>query len=147
MAGVNARRCLIHAALILSIATPAASWAGSIGYWRMEQDLDPTAEGLRVANEVAGNDLLSNSAFIDTNLPTTSVPLTGSPNVGSIGGTRQGANEGINGTVAAYAALDVPSITIEFWARTVENFAEVFQRTSGANGIVIDQPSALTITW
>jgi hypothetical protein len=113
----------------------------------MEQDLDPSAEGLQVANEVAGNDLFSSTAFIDANLPTTSVPLTGSSNIGSIGGTGQGGNEGINGSVAGYAAIDVPSITIEYWARTVENFAEILQRTSGSNGIVIDQPSAVTVTW
>lgn len=113
----------------------------------MEQDLDASAEGLQVANEVAGNDLFSTTAFIDANLPTTSVPLTGTPNIGSIGGTRQGGNAGINGTVAAYAALNAPSITIEFWSRTVENQAELFQRTTGNNGILIDQPSQLTATW
>ena len=132
-------------ALLVLLAQPA--WAATIGYWRMEQDLDPSADGLQVANEVAGNDLFSSSAFIDTNLPTTSVPQTGSPNAGSIGSTQQGGSAGINGTVAAYAALNVPSITIEFWGRTIETTAELFMRSSGANGVVIDQPSALTITF
>ncbi len=123
--------------------------AATIAYWRMEQDLDPSAD-LRVANEVAGgSDLLSSNAFIDSNLPTTSVPNTGSPNVGSIGSISQGSSDGINASAAAYAALNVPSITIEFWARTVENDADLFVRNNGTpdNGVIIDQPGNLRIRF
>ena len=123
--------------------------AATIGYWRMEQDLDPGAD-LRVANEFAGgSDLISSDAFIDTNLPNTSVPNTGTPNLGSIGSTSQGSSAGINASAAAYAALNVPSITIEFWARTVENDADLFVRNNGTldNGVIIDQPGNLRIRF
>ena len=124
-----------------------AAQAATIGYWRMEQDLDG-GPGLLVANEVAGgSDLISTTACIDTNLPTTSVPNTGSPNVGSLGSTQQGSAAGINASAAAYGALNTSSITIEFWARTVENDAELFLRSTGNNGIIIDQPSSLRVRW
>ena len=88
--------------LLLGLSSVAQ--AATIGYWRMEQDLDPGAD-LRVANEFAGgSDLISSDAFIDTNLPNTSVPNTGTPNLGSIGSTSQGSSAGINASAAAYAA-------------------------------------------
>lgn len=135
------------AALWFAAATPAS--AATIGYWRMEADLDPTPEGLEVANEVAfGTSLLSSEAFIDTAAnPNFTVPQTGSPNNGSVGGTRQGGPNGINATAAWYTELDVPSITIEFWARTVENQATLFSRSSGNDGVVIANPSSLDVTY
>ena len=136
---------ILGALLTTLLATTAQ--AATIGYWRMEQDIQP-GPNLRVANEFAGgSDLRSNNAFIDTNLPTTSVPQTGTPNLGSIGSTSAGGTDGINASAAAYSALNVSSITVEFWARTVENEAELFMRSSGNNGIIIDQPSDLRVRW
>jgi len=116
----------------------------------MEADLDPTANGLRFTNEIGGgSDLVSSEAFVDTlNNPNGTIPQTGSPNVGSIGATVQGGANGINGTAAWYSALDVTSITIEFWARTNENQATLFSRTSGgADGITLANPSSLDLTY
>lgn len=136
------------AALALLPAPPAT--AVTIAYWRMEADLDPSAEGLRVANEVAlGTPLLSTEAFIDLAAnPNGTVPRTGSVNLGSVGATRQGGSNGINGAAAWYAQLDTASITLEFWARTGEGTATLFSRTTGGfDGIRIDQPNALRIVY
>lgn len=136
-------------AALLCVATAAPAGAATIGYWRMEADLDGSAEGLEVANEIAfGTSLLSSEAFVDTAAnPNFTVPLTGAPNTGSVGGTGQGGPNGINATAAWYPELDVPSITIEFWARTVENQATLFSRSSGNNGIVIANPSSLDVRY
>jgi MYXO-CTERM domain-containing protein len=129
--------------------TPAPAGAATIGYWRMEADLDPSANGLEVANAVAGTNLFSTEAFIDNVAnPNGTVPYTGNPNSGSVGGTFQGGTNGINATAAWYTALDTPSVTIEYWARTVENTATLFSRTTGgADGIIITDPNALNITY
>jgi hypothetical protein len=129
------------------LAFPAA--AATIGYWRMEVDLDPTVNGLRVANEVAGgSDLLSNQAFIDLAAnPNGTVPNTGSINLGSVGSTLQGGANGINGTVAWYSVLDSSSITAEFWARTGEGQATLLARSTGANGFTIANPNNLSVTY
>jgi hypothetical protein len=144
------RSSTLRAALALAAclqATPAA--ALTVGYWRMESDLDPTTHGLRVANEVlGGSDLLSTEAFVDLAAnPTGTVPHTGSINLGSLGASRQGGPNGINASAAWYAGLDVTGITLEFWARTGEAQATLFQRSSGANGVVIQNPNALSITY
>ncbi|MEM7410053.1 MAG: LamG domain-containing protein [Myxococcota bacterium] len=135
-------------AFVAALCLGSSAQAVTLGYWRMETDLEPSAEGLRVPNEVlGGNDLLSSSAFVDSNLPTTSVPQTGTPNNGSLGGTRQGGSAGINGSVVAYAALNSPSLTVEFWGRTVENDADLFLRTTGNNGLRIGNPSSLDVVF
>lgn len=138
------------AASLLAAGLPAAPAAAlTVAYWRMEADLDPTAHGLRVANEVAGgSDLLSAEAFVDLAAnPTGTVPNTGSTNLGSIGASRQGGANGINASAAWTPALDVPDIALEFWARTGESQAILFRRSSGADGIVIQSPNALSITY
>jgi hypothetical protein len=139
------------AALVLAFAAMAAAPAGAapIAYWRMETDLDPSANGLRIANGIAGgSDLVSATAFVDLAAnPNGTVPATGSTNLGSLGSTQQGGAAGINASAAWYAALDTASITLEFWARTGEAVATIFSRTSGANGIVIQNPNALSITY
>lgn len=38
-------------------------------------------------------------------------------------------------------------MTVEFWARTVENDADLFVRSSGNNGIIIDQPGNLRVRF
>jgi hypothetical protein len=136
-------------ALALAVFAPAAAAATTIGYWRMEADLDPSANGLEVANEEAGSPLLSSEAFVDTLAnPNGTVPQTGSSNFGSVGATFQGGGNGINGTVAWYPALDVSSISVELWARTVENTATLFSRSAGgADGIVLANPNSLTLTY
>jgi len=139
---------LLGLALFLGAGAPPAR-ALTVAYWRMESDLDPSANGLRVANEVAGgSDLISLEAFVDLAAnPNGTVPYTGASNLGSIGSTQQGGNRGINASAAWYAALDVSSITVEFWARTLESTAVLFRRSSGADGIVIQNPNALSVTY
>ncbi len=141
------RREWLLATLITFLASHAS--AATIGYWRMETDLDASAHGLEVANEVAfGSSLFSSEAFVDNAAnPNFTVPLTGQANAGSLGGTRQGGANGINATAAWYAALDVPSITIEFWARTVENQATLFSRSTGSDGVLIANPSSLDVSY
>jgi len=133
--------------LVASFAAPAS--AATIGYWRMEVDLDPSANGLRVANEVAGgSDLLSTEAFVDLAAnPNGTVPNTGVINLGSIGATQQGGANGINGSIAWTSVLDASSLTAEFWARTGESTATLLQRSTGANGFTISNPNALSITY
>jgi hypothetical protein len=141
------RRALLLGLLAAGLALPAG--AATVGYWRMEADLDPSATGVRVANEIAGgSDLLSTEAFIDFAAnPNGTVPNTGSINLGSIGSRLQGGANGINGTIASYSALDAASLTAEFWARTGESQATLLQRSSGANGFTIGNPNALSITY
>jgi hypothetical protein len=133
--------------LAAGLATPAA--AATIGYWRMEADLDASANGLRVVNEVAGgSDLISNQAFVDLAAnPNGTVPNTGALNLGSVGSTLQGGANGINGTVAWYSVLDTASITAEFWARTNEGQATLLARSSGANGFSIANPNAVQVVY
>lgn len=136
--------------LVVAMAGAGSASASTIGYWRMETDLDPDANGLEVANEVAfGTSLISSEAFVDAVAgPNGTVPLTGAPNLGSIGATIQGGSNGINATAAWYTELDVSSITIEFWARTVENTATLLSRTSGgSDGIVIANPNSLDVSY
>jgi hypothetical protein len=143
-------RSLALAALAgLALAATQPASAATIGYWRMEADLDASANGLRVANEIAGGSaLLSASAFVDLVAnPNGTVPATGSTNLGSLGSTQQGGPAGINASAAWYAALDTASITLEFWARTGEAEATLISRTTGANGIVIRNPNALSVTY
>lgn len=142
-------RPLLAAFALVACAAAGPASAATIGYWRMETDLDASANGLRIANELAGGtDLLSTSAFVDLAAnPNGTVPSTGSTNLGSLGSTQQGGAAGINASAAWYAALDTASITLEFWARTGEAQATLFSRTSGANGIVIQDPNALRITY
>jgi len=141
------RRWLLAALLLLAWA-PAAP-AATIAYWRMEADLDPDPNGFEVANEVAfGTSLLSSEAFIDTAAnPNFTVPLTGQANTGSAGATMAGGANGINATAAWYPELDVSSITLEFWARTVENTATLFARTSGSDGLRIANPNSLDVEY
>lgn len=148
-APVRALLARLLSALVVATAAADAS-AVTIGYWRMEQDDDATANGLSVPNEVAGGSaLVSSEAFLDTaNLPGVSVPATGASNTSSVGATMQGGGNGINGSAAWYSALDVTSISVEFWARTVESFATPFQFGSGSgDGILIDDPNDLDVTW
>lgn len=141
---------LVLIALGLAAGLPAApASALTVAYWRMEADLDPTTHGLRVANEVAGgSDLISAEAFVDLAAnPTGTVPNTGSLNLGSLGASRQGGPNGINASAAWYSALDVADISLEFWARTGESQAILFRRSNGSDGIVIQNPNALSITY
>jgi hypothetical protein len=142
-------RCRLLAVLLLLAWAPSAS-ATTIAYWRMEVDNQNGPNKLSVDNEVAsGSALTSNEAFVDTVAgPNGTIPLTSDPNDGSIGSTRQGPGDGINATAAWYPELDVSSITIEFWARTVEAQATLFSRTSGgADGIILENPNSLDLTY
>ncbi|MDJ0787273.1 MAG: hypothetical protein QNK05_10740 [Myxococcota bacterium] len=144
-------RRLLATALFVWIALLASSAGATvIGYWRMEVDDDPSAEGLSVANEITlGTPLISTEAMLDAaNLPVGIVPLTAADNFFSVAATRQGGANGINASAAYYAALSVTSITVEYWARTVENNATPFRMSSGGmDGIVIANPNSLDVTY
>lgn len=144
----------LAAALVLaggaSVLVPGPAGATTIGYWRMEVDDDPSAAGLSTPNEVAfGTALVSAEATLDgANLPTGVVPLTFSTNASSLGATAQGGANGINAAAAWYPELAVTSITVEFWARTVESVATPFRMSSGGlDGIVVTDPNSLDVTW
>jgi len=141
---------LLGALLALALALPVPAEATTIAWWRMEEDLDPDPDGLRVVNELGGgSDLVSAEAFVDLVAnPNGTVPLTGSTNLGSIGATMQGSDAGINATADWYPELDVSSISLEFWTRTGESVATLFSRTSGgADGLVIANPNSLDVTY
>lgn len=150
------RRACLQTALTSLVALTGAllvtgvSLASPIGYWRMEVDNDPTAGGLSVPNELAfGTSLLSSEAQLDgSNLPVGVIPLTFSSNQFSAAATQQGGANGINASAAWYPELAVASITVEYWARTVEGTATPFRMSSGGqDGIVITNPNALTLTY
>lgn len=144
----HAIRCLVLAASLLLAAGGAS--ATTIGYWRMEVDDDASATGLSVPNEVAGgSSLVSSEAVLDgSSLPTTIVPLTAASNDFSVASAFQGGPNGINASAAWYPALDVTSITIEFWARTLESQATPFRFSSGGlDGVIIGDPNSLDVTW
>ena len=92
---------------------------------------------------------MSSEAVLDgSNLPTTIVPLTSDPNDFSVAAAIQGGANGINASAPWYDALSVTSISLEFWARTLENVATPFRFTSGAlDGIIITDPNSLNVTW
>lgn len=141
---------LVSIALALASGASLPAAAATIGYWRMEIDDDPTADGLSVPNEAGfGTPMISAEATLDaSNLPTTIVPLTSAPNLFSVAARYQGGANGINASAAWYAQLAVSSISIEYWARTIENVASPIRFTSGGlDGIVISDPNALQVTW
>ncbi len=149
---VRARVLLELSIIALLMIGPISAGAATVGYWRMEADISATPGLLEVANEMAGTvpgatNLFSTAAFIDNAIFDDEIPVTGAQNLGSIGSVSQGGNDGINASIGWYSALDVSSITLEFWARTPENTATLFSRTSGNNGIVIDNPRTLDISY
>lgn len=124
--------------------------ASTVGYWRMEVDNDFSAAGLSVPNELAfGTSLVSSEAQLDAvNLPTTIVPITFQSNQFSVSSFNQGGAAGINASAAWYAELAVTSVTVEYWARTVESTATPFSWTTGGlDGIVIANPNSIDVTW
>jgi hypothetical protein len=114
---------LLTVVLLLPLPSPAAI----IGYWRMEADADAGA-GVNVANEVAGNALVVAAGSISGTVPANPVPQTGAANVGSLNGSTD-----INGTVAAYAALNVSSFTFELFERSQEATATLASRGNGTS--------------
>ena len=103
-----------------------------------------------MANELAiGTPFVSSEAQLDgVNLPLTTVPITFQSNQFSVSSFNQGGSAGINGSAAWYPELAVTSVTIEYWARTVESTATPFSWTSGGlDGIVITDPNSLDVTW
>jgi Concanavalin A-like lectin/glucanases superfamily/PEP-CTERM motif len=135
---------------ILAVAMPLAAAAAPIGYWRFEVDDDVSLDGLSSPNELAfGTPMISSEATLDgSNLPVGLVPLSGAPNGSSVAARFQGGTNGINASAAWYAELLVTSITVEFWARTIESVATPFRWTSGgADGILITDPNSLDVTW
>jgi hypothetical protein len=126
------------------------AYASTVGYWRMEVDNDLSAAGLSVPNELAfGTPFVSSEAQLDgVNLPTTIVPITFQSNQFSLSSFNQGGAAGINGSAAWYTELAVTSVTVEYWARTVESTATPFSWTTGGlDGIVIANPNSIDVTW
>ncbi len=139
---------LLIAILMASTALPAV--AATIGYWRFEVDDDASLDGLDSPNELAfGTPFVSSEASLDgSNLPVGIVPLGSAPNNFSVASRFQGGAAGINASAAWYNELLVTSITVEFWARTIESVATPFRWTSGGlDGILISDPNSLDVTW
>jgi len=135
---------------ILTVAMPLSASAAPIGYWRFEVDDDASLDGLSSPNELAfGTPMISSEATLDgSNLPIGLVPLSSASNSSSVAARFQGGANGINASAAWYAELLVTSITVEFWARTIETVATPFRWTSGgADGILITDPNSLDVTW
>lgn len=129
---------------LLIAATPAPASASTIvGYWRMEQDTDGSA-GYSIPNEVAGNPLNGSDGAVAPPVPVNPVPQTGATNTNALGGRdAAGGNFQLNGTIPYYAALDVSSITVEFFVRTTEGGGRFAGRRAGATGVLIDDPTSL----
>jgi hypothetical protein len=135
---------------LLVVCFAGGAYASTVGYWRMEVDNDSSAAGLSVPNELAfGTSLVSSEAQLDgVNLPTTIVPITFQSNQFSVSSFNQGGAAGINGSAAWYPELAVTSVTVEYWARTVESTATPFSWTTGGlDGIVIANPNSIDVTW
>lgn len=127
---------------VVAVAGPRTD-AQTVGYWRFETDLDGSAGGLSTPNETAGNGLGSSSAAVIADPAVPYVPGIGALNAGAVDGL---AN--INGTVPAYAALNVGSITVEFWARTVEGAGDLVSRTDGSTaGFRITDFNSVDVTY
>ncbi|MEM1013398.1 MAG: LamG-like jellyroll fold domain-containing protein [Planctomycetota bacterium] len=124
--------------------------ANTIGYWRMEQDDNANQLSYSVPNEVtSGNPLTGAFGDIEAEVPFDTVPLTGAANSGALSGVdNTGFSPDISGSVSYYPALDASSITIEFFARTLENQGNFISRRDGASsGILINNPSELSVRY
>ena len=156
----SSRTCwVLRLAVAMAVLLPSLSSATTIGYWRFETDTVSTACNPSAAsppicfsspNEIAGGTpMTSDAARLDgVNLPTTTIPLTFDTNQFSAASQFQGGDAGINASAAWYDALAVTSVTIEFWARTVENTATPFRWTSGGqDGITLTNPNSLDLSW
>lgn len=139
--------------LVLMLFLCCGSADGAIvGYWRLNTDSDVSANGLNSPNEVIGSPLISASASISPVVFGATIPQTGEANTGSLNG-----NASINGSIAAYAALDSSSITVEFWARTQESGGTLISRTTGqtfatlpttlVDGLAIDTFNAVRVRY
>jgi hypothetical protein len=137
------RRTVSIAALVLvglTLGTIGSANAAIVGYWRMEVDND-AGTGVSVPNEVAGGSPFITGAAtgqLSATSPSATVPQTGAANLSSID-----SNGDLLGSIASYTALNTNSITIEFWARTGETTATIFNRFSATGGIQIDNANAL----
>jgi len=119
---------------------PVITAADVVGYWRMETDNNPDPEKASIPNEIAGGSpLTSDEAQIHLNVPIDTVPGTGAANSGSLDPIYFGGvgTEGINATIAEYGELNVDSITVEFWCRTLERRGSLVTRKSGSTGFEI----------
>ena len=111
--------------------------ADDISWWRFETDLDGSANGFENPNEVAGgSSLISSNAVLGTSAPdlfSPVVPGPGVPNTASVRAVNTGGTSGIFGSADYSSALDVGSVTVEFWVRTTESDAGFVARTTSPN--------------
>ena len=117
----------------------------SVGYWRMESDDDADPMALSVVNEIAGGPpLTASDCAVEGTVPVTPIPATGDDNVGALV-----APNDINGTIAYDPALDATSMSIEYWARTNEGAAVMFDRSVDINtdGLRIDSPNNVRVRY
>jgi len=99
---------------------------------------------------VAGNPMTATGTALDftaSNLPVTTILQTGATNTGTLPGSA-----GLDGTVLGYGALSASgSITVEFWARTIEGTATLarYANNDGAtsNGWDIDSPNDMQFSY
>lgn len=125
----------LAALLTLIITTPTS--AATIGYWRMERDDDPDPILYSIPNEVPGGaPLVGEYGGVAPDTPSDTIPLTGAPNLGALSRQYEGIfDSDYTATVGDSSVFDLPSITIEFFARTNEGEAPSYSarkpRTSG----------------
>ena len=134
------KRRLLALVLLSTVSISPAS-AGVVSYYRFETDNNPAANQLSSPDEFGGPDFVSNSARLDDSanpgsLPNTVVPRTGDPNTSSLDGLID-----VDGSAAYNAALDLPSLTVELWARTEENTAVVISRSTASQSAVMNDVS------
>lgn len=146
--------------LLILISLASHLSANTISWWRFEED---TASGNAFSNpnEVASEPAMTASAATlgstGQDLFGPLIPGTGDSNTASIRSLNQGGSAGIFGSAAYSSALDVDSITVEFWARTDEGDAGFVARTTNANnageqntlqdGFRIIDPQSLTVEF
>ncbi len=140
--------------LTLLIGLSSLLDAGVVSYFRFEQDNDPNPSRIVSPDEMGGPDFISDSARLDDSanpgsLPNTVVPQTGAPNTSSLDGLID-----IDGSIAYNSALDLPSLTVELWARTEESTAVVISRSTTSNvnnsisdGFRIYDPSDIKVQY
>jgi|GEM_PF-5495837 len=138
----------VTAAFVLTIV--GVTQADTIGYWRMEEDTRVGNAAYHIPNEFAGGETLR-GAFgeVHPNVPFDTVPGTGAANTGTLGPhTNPSLHPDVSGWVPYYAALDVGSVTVEFFVRTDENFVlQLFGRWAGGLGLEIGVIDTLRLQY
>jgi len=136
--------------LLLAFGIALSVHSQTTGFWRMEQD-DNVGTGVSVTNLAGYNAMTLPNGNLDTGTDSvmTNRLANGLTNTASlVGGPNLSAN------VISYTNLNTDSITVEFFARSAENDAGFFTRSTasngsdfGTNGVCIVDPNDLDIYY